>query len=65
LYGGQIYEQPVFRPLAENPDRLEWLNERIGLWLLKNSFSAQTDQNLVIENVYSVRENRLSGILTR
>jgi hypothetical protein len=28
-------------------------------WLLKNSFSAQTSSNPVIENVYPVRENRL------
>jgi hypothetical protein len=28
-------------------------------WLLKNSFSAQTASNPVIENVYPVRENRL------
>ena len=38
---------------------LKALNECFGLWLLKNSFSAQTASNPVIENVYPVRENRL------
>jgi hypothetical protein len=35
------------------------------VWLLKNSFSAQTASNPVTENVYPVRENRLWGILAR
>jgi hypothetical protein len=29
------------------------------VWLLKNSFSAKTASNPVIENVYPARENRL------
>ena len=54
-----LYEKQFFRPLVENTDRLEWLNERFGLWLLKNSYSAQTASNPVMEDVYPARENRL------
>jgi hypothetical protein len=38
---------------------MRFLDECIGEWVLKNSFSAQTASNPVIENVHLVRENRL------
>jgi len=31
-YSESISDKPVFRPLAEKTDRLEWLNERFGLF---------------------------------
>ena len=34
---GHLSEKPVLRPLAKEIDPAEWLDECLGLWLLKNS----------------------------
>jgi hypothetical protein len=55
----RIARHPPATAKIWTPDFPGALAERLGEWLLKNSFSAQTASNPVIENVYPVRENHL------
>jgi hypothetical protein len=39
----QVSEKPVFRPLAENTDRLEWLSERFESLVIAGAAVTVTD----------------------